>query len=81
MADLEEHNPEFEITVTLKGESKALRVQPNETSDGVEYYNCSDGEGQITQVRMDEDGWHQLWGDLDQEDVDEIGSMIEQKTI
>ncbi|WP_442590534.1 hypothetical protein ACSBL2_04830 [Pedobacter sp. AW31-3R] len=80
MADLELNNPEFEITVSLSGEEKTIRVQPAETSDGVEYYKCNDGSAEITQIRKEEDGqWEQLWGDLEQQEIDLIGAAIAQK--
>ncbi len=80
MADLELHNPGFDIEVSLDGSGKTIRVQPDETSDGVEYYICSSGDQQITQIRMDEDGnWEQLWGDLSQEDVNAIGGVIKNR--
>lgn len=79
MADLETHNPEFDITVNLNGTSKTITVNPDETSDGVEFYVCKYRDEQITQIRLDEDNhWDQLWGDLSQEEVNEIGKGIEQ---
>jgi len=80
MADLELHNPEFEITVSLDGAEKTLTVEPDETSDGVEYYICFSGSDKITQIRLDEDGtWDQMWGELSPEEVNAIGSAIQQK--
>jgi len=80
MADLEENNPGFKITTSLNGENKTITIQPDETSDGVEYYIGLIGEDQITQLRLDETGgWEQLWGDLNQDEVDEIGEAIKQK--
>jgi hypothetical protein len=80
MADLELNNPEFDIVVELNGTSKTVKVQPDETSDGVPFYKCYDGETLLTQVRLDEDGnWEQMWGDLDQENVDAVGKVIAEK--
>lgn len=82
MADLELNNPGFDITVNVNGESKNITVQPDETSDGVEYFICKDGDQQITQLRLDEEGnWEQLWGELGQEDVDAIGEVIKQQEL
>jgi hypothetical protein len=79
MADLELHNPEFDIVVNLDGQSKTITVKPDETSDGVEYFNCKSGDEQITQIRLGEDQkWEQLWGDLSDEDVATVGKAIEQ---
>ncbi|MET1054316.1 MAG: hypothetical protein ABWY16_03325 [Pedobacter sp.] len=80
MADLELHNPEFDIVINLDGQSKTITVKPDETSDGVEYFICKSGDEQLTQIRLDEDQkWEQLWGELSDEDVAAIGEAIEQK--
>ena len=80
MADLELRNPEFKITVNLGGEELIINVEPAETSDGVEYYKCNSGAKEITQLRQDEDAsWEQLWGELEQPDIDAIGSAITSK--
>jgi len=77
MADLEVSNPEFEITVNIDGEEKQITVKPDETSDGVEFYKCSIAAESFTQIRQGDEGeWEQLWGDLDQQTVDAIGSVI-----
>lgn len=81
MADLELHNPEFEITAALNGADQIIQVQPDETSDGVEYFICKSEGQEITQIRRDEDNkWEQIWGDLSQEDIDSIGHQIENKS-
>lgn len=80
MADLELHNPEFDIVINLGGQSKTITVKPDETSDGVEYFICKSGDEQITQIRLDEDqNWEQLWGELSDEEVATIGEAIEEK--
>lgn len=80
MADLELTNPGFDITVNLDGTSKTITIQPDETSDGVEYYNCKEGDQQLTQIRLEEEGkWEQLWGEASQEEVDAIGEAITQQ--
>ncbi|MGY0040672.1 hypothetical protein [Pedobacter sp. NJ-S-72] len=67
MADLELHNPEFEITIELSGTNKTIQVQPDETTDGVEYFICKSNGEQVTQIRKEENGrWEQLWGKLNQ---------------
>ena len=81
MADLELHNPEFEITVPINGANQTIQVQPDETSDGVEYFICKSEGQQLTQIRKDEDSkWEQMWGELSQEDIDSIGYKIENKS-
>lgn len=77
MADLELHNPGFDIEVSLDQGTQKISVQPDETSDGVEYFNCKSGAEQLTQIRPGEGGaWDQLWGQLSQQDVDKIGEVI-----
>jgi hypothetical protein len=77
MTELEKHNPEFTIGVTLNGQQQSLLVKPQETSDSVEYFLCFDGDEQVTQVRKDHgDKWEQMWGDLNEDDVNAIGKEI-----
>lgn len=79
MGDLELHNPEFDIIVNLGGENTKISVNPAETSDGVEYFNCLVGGKQITQIRLDENQkWEQIWGELNDDEVNVIGENIEQ---
>lgn len=79
MADLELNNPAFEITVQLQAGNQTLRIQPDETSDGVEYFICYAGENKLTQIRLDENSsWEQLWGELSQEDINAIGQSIKE---
>jgi len=80
MADLELHNPEFEVTANIDGADKTISVKPDETSDGVEYFICSEAGQKITQIRLDEDNqWEQMWGELSQDAVDAIGEAIKNK--
>lgn len=80
MADLELNNPAFDITVHLHGKEQTINVQPDETSDGVEYFICSTGDSKLTQIRLDEDQkWEQIWGELQQEEVNAIGKVIKEK--
>lgn len=77
MAELSTHNPEFDIEVAIQGTSKTIHVKPDETSDGVEYYICFAGDEQISQVRLEgKDTWAQLWGDLSDNEVQELGKAI-----
>lgn len=77
MAELSTHNPEFDIDVSIQGTSKTIHVKPDETSDGVEYYICFEGDEQISQIRLEgKDTWAQLWGDLSDMEVQELGKAI-----
>ena len=77
MAELELNNQQFEIEANLNGANKRLSIKPDETSDGVAYYNCSLDGSQLSQIRLDEESkWEQIWGDLEQSEVDAIGAAI-----
>lgn len=77
MTDLEKTNPEFTIEVSIKGQLEHIVVKPQETSDGVEYFLCLKGDKQITQVRKDNGSrWEQMWGELDDDEVNAIGREI-----
>ncbi|KEQ30799.1 hypothetical protein [Pedobacter antarcticus] len=77
MADLETNNPTFEIAVKLQQNEKLIKVQQDETSDGVPVFKCySDGK-MLTEIRQDHEGtWDQLWGELEQEDINRVGESI-----
>lgn len=77
MTDLEKHNPEFTIEVSIKGQTEQLVAKPQETSDGIEYFSCFKGDEQITQVRKENgDKWEQMWGELEDDEVNAIGKEI-----
>jgi hypothetical protein len=78
MTDLAKHNPQFNIEVSLGGQQpETIIVQPQETSDGVEYFLCLRGEEQLTQIRKEgKDKWEQMWGELSESDVDTLGQEI-----
>ncbi len=66
------------ITVNLNGASQEVEVQPDESSDGVPFYYCNVNGKRITQIRKDEyNKWEQLWGDLDEASVKNIGEAID----
>jgi len=77
MAELSTHNPEFDIEASLQGTAQTIHVKPDETSDGVEYFICFKGDAQLTQIRLEgKDTWAQLWGDLSDQEVQELGKAI-----
>jgi hypothetical protein len=77
MTDLAKQNPEFTIEVSINGQQETIVAKPQETSDGVEYFECFKGDEQITQVRKDSgEKWEQMWGELKEEEVDAIGEAI-----
>lgn len=77
MAELELNPQKFEISVKINGTEQQLTVNPDETTDGVEFFNCVLNGQKITQLRADDrNKWDQIWGELDQQTVNEIGAAI-----
>lgn len=77
MGDIELHQESFEININLDGTDQTIRVSPEETTDGVEFFRCSLGEKNITQIRKEKDGsWEQMWGALDVKTIETIGQAI-----
>lgn len=77
MAELALNSQKFEISVKINGTEQQLTVNPDETTDGVEFFNCVLNGQKITQLRADDHHkWDQIWGELDQQTVNEIGEAI-----
>lgn len=77
MEQSEVHQDDFEISIILDGSKKTIRIKPEETTDGAEYFKCIQGNRNITQIRQEKDGsWEQIWGDLDNSIVQAIGEAI-----
>ncbi|WP_113662448.1 hypothetical protein [Pedobacter nanyangensis] len=71
---------DFYIVANINGSEKHIKVITLETTDGVPYYSCYIGENEITQLRNEIYGkWEQLWGNLPQETVNDIGEKILEK--
>lgn len=82
MGETELHQENFEININLGGANQTINVNPEETTDGVEYFKCSLAGKNLTQVRREEDGnWEQIWGDLDMRTVEAIGKAIAAHTL
>ncbi|MDQ8003526.1 MAG: hypothetical protein REI64_01930 [Pedobacter sp.] len=71
---------DFYIIAKIDGQEKHLNVIQLETTDGVPYYACHIGDTEITQLRNETYGkWEQLWGNLDDKTIQDIGLKIEEK--
>ncbi|RZJ99397.1 MAG: hypothetical protein EOO43_26450 [Flavobacterium sp.] len=71
---------DFYIIAQIDDQEKHIKVVQLETTDGVPYYSCLVGDDEITQVRNETYGkWEQLWGDLDDKTIQNIGSQIDEK--
>ncbi len=67
----------FTIEAKIGGKMQQVQVAASETTDGAAFYICRVADDEITQVRKDEQVWKQIWGELDEADVQSIGSAIE----
>lgn len=77
MAEFALHHRKFDIRVNINGTEETLTVSPDETTDGIEFFNCLLKDKKITQIRPDESGkWEQMWGELNQDTVNQIGAAI-----
>ncbi|MNK17112.1 hypothetical protein D3C87_352960 [compost metagenome] len=71
---------DFYIIAQIDELEKHIKVVQLETTDGVPYYSCIIGDNEITQLRNEMYGkWEQLWGDLDDKTIQNIGLQIEEK--
>ena len=72
---------DFYIIAQVDGQEKHIKVTPLETSDGVPYYSCHVGQKELIQLRKETYGkWEQLWGNLDDKALQNIGLEIQNKT-
>lgn len=77
MEQSEINQEEFDISIVLNGSKQTINVKAKETTDGAEYFQCSQSGKNITQVRKEKDrSWEQIWGDLDNSTIQEIGKAI-----
>ncbi|TKC06140.1 hypothetical protein [Pedobacter frigoris] len=68
-------NEKFTVSVkTGNFKNGHIAVQQAETTDGQPYYIC-EVDGKEVQLRH-EGKWEQIWGDLNAEQIDELGSVI-----
>ncbi|TDQ11598.1 hypothetical protein [Pedobacter metabolipauper] len=72
----ESPNTKFTIRVQAEGLTKEdIAVHYADTSDGTPYYVCKI-DGHEVQLRKDDEKWEQIWGELNQEQVDALGAEI-----
>lgn len=68
----------FSVALKRNGESQQVKVVIDPSTDDVDTYVCYKGEERITQIRKDSQVWKQLWGELSQDQVDELGKQIDE---
>lgn len=72
----------FEITVDIAKKQRKLNIIPQETTDGAPYYICREHEQHLSEIRKESNGnWVQLWGDLEEQNIQAIGQAIDEKSM
>ncbi|MBO9618446.1 MAG: hypothetical protein J7539_05360 [Niabella sp.] len=74
---MKDNNDLFTIAVTINGKSQQVEVATAETTDGVTFYKCNINAAEITELRRDEGRWKQLWGELNNVEIESIGAAID----
>jgi len=68
----------FEVEIPLQEKNTSIFVETKETTDGVPYYQCSQGGQQLSEIRKEASGkWLQLWGTLTPQEIESLGKAIE----
>lgn len=68
----------FSVSLQKNGEVQAINVEIDSSTDDVDTYVCYLNGNRITQIRKDSNVWKQLWGELDDSDVKELGDCIDE---
>jgi demethoxyubiquinone hydroxylase (CLK1/Coq7/Cat5 family) len=71
----------FEVYAELGGKKQQLQIKLTETTDGVPYYICLHGDEEIAQIREEDGDWKQLWGDLNDAELQHIGKAIADRSL
>ena len=67
----------FTLNVMIDNNSVTIKVQQRENSDGVHFYFCELNGEKISQLRQEIKDWQQVWGNLQQHEIRQIGHQIE----
>ncbi|GAB3009273.1 hypothetical protein GCM10027051_07690 [Niabella terrae] len=67
----------FSVEASFNSSQRRLQVQTAETSDGIEFYKCSETDKDLTWLRKEMDQWKQIWGELNNEAIEAIGTAID----
>lgn len=67
----------FTLKVMIDNNSVVIKVQQRENSDGVHFYFCELNGEKISQLRQEIKDWQQVWGNLQQHEIRQIGHQIE----
>lgn len=67
----------FTLKVMIDNNSVDITVQPRENTDGVHFYFCEMNGLKISQLRQEGKDWQQVWGNLQQHEIKQIGHQID----
>jgi hypothetical protein len=67
------------LIIKLDGEETQLNAKKEETTDGISFFKIEQQGKLITQIRKIDNKWEQLWGDLNQQQIDEIGAALDRE--
>ncbi|WP_304064729.1 hypothetical protein [Pedobacter glucosidilyticus] len=67
------------LKIRLDGEETQLNAKKEETTDGISFFKIEQQGKLITQIRKIDNKWEQLWGDLNQQQIDEIGTALDRE--
>ena len=67
----------FTVPFTREGNPYTLQVHTDPSTDDVDTYICKLNGERITQLRKDVGQWKQLWGELNQEEIQQLGEAID----
>lgn len=68
----------FTLKVIIDNNHVEIDVQPRENSDGVHFYFCEVKGEKISQLRQEGREWQQVWGNLQNHEIKQIGFQIEE---
>lgn len=68
----------FSVSFQRNGEMQNISVEIDPSTDDADTYVCYLDGNRITQIRKDSNVWKQLWGELDDSEVKELGDHIDE---
>lgn len=71
----------FDVRAEVNGEEQQIQIKLTETTDGVPYYICLRDNQEISQIREEDGKWKQLWGSLNNTEIQVIGEAIAQRSL
>jgi hypothetical protein len=69
------------LVLNLENEEIKLAAKKEETTDGISFFKIEKDAKLITQIRKIDNRWEQLWGDLDEPFINEIGAALDKEEV